>query len=132
MDKSIFDEFEKEIEAQNKVIGQLQKEIEYQEKVISDISEFCAGFRLGKIVWTSGVYEKLREDSDFSHFVTKSMQRYMRGDWGEMDPEDKELNDSSLSGGGRIFAAYENAAYRIWIITEWDRSVTTILFPEEY
>lgn len=132
MGKFIFDEFEKKIETQNKIIDQMQKEIEHNERVISDISEFCAGFRLGKIVWTAGVYERLHEDYDFRHFVTKSIQRYMKGDWGEMDPEDKELNDSSLSGGGRIFAAYENAAYRIWIITEWDRSVTTILFPEEY
>lgn len=89
-------------------------------------------FSLGQLVATRGVADKAYEDPEFAKFIGVSMARYQNCDWGEMDLEDKELNDSSLSGGGRIFAAYENDAYRIWIITEWDRSVTTILFPEEY
>lgn len=132
MDKFTFEELKKISDIQEELIDSLIEKIARYEGAMSAISDYYTGFTLGKIVWTAGVFKKMQEDSDFRHFVTKSMQRYMMGDWGEMDPEDKELNDSSLSGGGRIFAAYENAAYRIWIITEWDRSVTTILFPEEY
>lgn len=52
-----------------------------------------------------------------------------------MPEEDKAMNDQAVSEGGRIFGAYRDAKHldwRIWIITEADRSVTTVLFPDEY
>lgn len=49
-----------------------------------------------------------------------------------MDEEDKQMNDDALSTGNRIFAAYHTCKGKIYIITEWDRSATTILFADEY
>ena len=54
---------------------------------------------------------------------------------GDLEPEDKELNDEALLNGDRLVSAYEypkHEDWKIWIITEWDRSATTILFPHEY
>ena len=60
--------------------------------------------------------------------------KHINGDWGDLCKEDKALNDSALANGNdRILSSYTNENdVKIWIITEWDRSVTTILFPEEY
>ena len=65
------------------------------------------------------------------------MEKYIQGDWGNLTAHDKALNEAALSDpdGGRIMGAYENKDHpdwRIWIITEADRSVTTVLFPNEY
>lgn len=56
------------------------------------------------------------------------------GEWGELDAEDKQANDDAVKNGDRILSCYilTDPARRIWIITEADRSVTTILLPEEY
>ena len=56
-----------------------------------------------------------------------------QGDWGNVDDEDKQSNELSLKDGSRLVSAYEAKGLpKIWIITEGDRSATTILFPEEY
>ena len=57
----------------------------------------------------------------------------MTGDWGELDEEDKTANDEALKTGERLLSAYKSATgTKFWIITEADRSVTTILMPEDY
>lgn len=89
-------------------------------------------FELGQTVMTRGVSEKIATNLIFAEEVTNALRRYRSCDWGEMDDEDKALNDEAISGEDRIFAAYELTEGKIWIITEWDRSVTTILFPSEY
>lgn len=92
-------------------------------------------FELGQIVATCGVHEMMQTDSSFRKFVSACMNRYMSGDWGDLCEEDRLANDDSLRSEGRILAAYENPDHpdwKIWIITEWDRSATTILFPSEY
>jgi len=83
---------------------------------------------------TRGVNDRVAEDSKFSKFVINSLRRHARGDWGDMCPEDKRENDLALNQGNlRIFSAYETQGLpKFWIITEADRSATTILFPEEY
>lgn len=59
--------------------------------------------------------------------------RHQRGDWGDLDAVDKQTNQDALSNGARIFSVYQVAeAVRFWVITEADRSATTILLPEEY
>lgn len=60
------------------------------------------------------------------------LSRHQRGDWGELDPEDKAENDTALITGARIFSAYIFDTVKLWVITEADRSATTILLPEEY
>lgn len=90
-------------------------------------------FKLGQVVMTRGVNDLIVDDENFAKFVEKSFHRYVNCDWGEMCQEDKDLNDDAVkSSEDRIFAAYKNENYKIYIITEWDRSATTILFPDEY
>jgi hypothetical protein len=90
-------------------------------------------FDLGQIVQTSGVYEKISKDINFFLYVNECLNRYIKCDWGEMCDEDKEMNDLAVETEGRILASYESKDMpKIYIITEWDRSVTTILFPSEY
>ena len=60
------------------------------------------------------------------------LARHATGDWGELCAFDRRQNEIALREGYRIFSSYEVLAGRVWIITEADRSVTTILLPEEY
>ena len=59
--------------------------------------------------------------------------RHVIGDWGELDPEDRQANEEGLLHGLRLLSNYPiGEGVRIWIITEADRSVTTLLLPEDY
>ena len=89
-------------------------------------------FNLGQLVTTRGVAYQLQQDPEFESFCRKSFSRHASGDWGDLCEEDKAVNDDALKNGGRLFSAYKKDDTTIWIITEWDRSVTTILFPSEY
>ena len=60
------------------------------------------------------------------------LARHATGDWGELCAFDRRQNEIALREGYRIFSSYDVSAERVWIITEADRSVTTILLPEEY
>jgi len=87
-------------------------------------------FSLGKLVITPGAKEALEEsDEDAMFFIT----RHATGDWGVVREEDQRRNDEAVREGERILSAYVLLSdVRIWVITEWDRSVTTILLPEDY
>lgn len=64
---------------------------------------------------------------------TDLLSRHVRGDWGKIPPEDQGLNEEALASGGRLMSVYPlRTGETIWIITEWDRSVTTLLLPEDY
>jgi hypothetical protein len=90
-------------------------------------------FRMGRTVMTRGVNDLVAENTAFAKFVVESLVRHATGDWGNLSAEDKEENDLSLKQGLRLFSAYENEGLpKIWIITEADRSATTVLFPDEY
>ena len=93
-----------------------------------------AMFELGMLVATTRIADGIREDREFNHFVFDSLERYKNCDWGDLDEEDKMMNDEALKYVDRLLAAYKNAEkdWKIWIITEADRKTTTILFPEEY
>lgn len=91
-------------------------------------------FELGQVVMTMGVHNTIQEDKEFAKFVAKSFVRHCNGDWGDLDEEDKALNDLGLKNGDdRLFSKYtDDNGESIYIITEWDRSATTILYPDEY
>jgi hypothetical protein len=90
-------------------------------------------FPLGQTVLTRGVNDLVAENTDFAKLVTESLVRHATGDWGDLSAEDKQENEFSLKEGLRLFSAYECSGLpKIWIITEADRSATTVLFPEEY
>ena len=81
---------------------------------------------------TMGVKTKVTENFDFAKFVVDSLARHMQCDWGDLCDEDKQENEFSFDKHLRLFSAYENDTEKIWIITEADRSVTTVLYPDEY
>ena len=93
-------------------------------------------FKLGQIVATDDVVKAVLSNTDFAEFVKTSLDRYMACDWGSMCSSDKKLNDAAvLNGNQRILAVYKTSRSKDWtiyIITECDRSLTTILFPYEY
>ena len=95
-------------------------------------------FNTGQIVASRGVYNLACQNSEFAQFVQKSLNRHVKGDWGDVDDEDKQTNDQALKQGTRLLSAYNDDRFpkygvaTIWIITEADRSATTILFPDEY
>lgn len=88
--------------------------------------------KMGAIRLTCGINDRVANDSKFAQFVYDSLKRHAIGDWSEMDPEDQEANAQALADGSRIFSAYSYGGVKIWIITEWDRHATTVLFPDEY
>ena len=91
-----------------------------------------AKFIAGQLVWTRGVNEKIADDEEFTRFVFTSIRRHIRGDWGDLDQEDIQENELSLRKGFRLLSSYKYRNEKIWIITEADRSATTVLFPDEY
>lgn len=89
-------------------------------------------FLAGTIVATRSTSEMLRNSQEEHDFIRGSLLRHLSCDWGDLAPEDKEMNDQALENGERLFSAYENGDVKIWIITDADRLHTTILFPHEY
>ena len=85
-------------------------------------------FPLGQVSVTSNALTQIPMTD-----LSKGLCRHAIGDWGELDVEDKAANDEALSTGGRIVSSYQSASgFKFLIITEWDRSATTILLPEDY
>lgn len=89
-------------------------------------------FNLGQVVMTRGIAEAIEKDKEFKAFVNASFLRHTQCDWGELCEDDKEMNELALIHNDRLFSSYTLNDWKVWIITEWDRSVTTILFPSEY
>lgn len=109
---------------------------EHQQSTLLNMS--ALKFRLGQLAATPGSLETL-ERIDVSPI--ELIRRHSRGDWGDVHPEDRELNEQALIDGGRLMSVYKLKAAQarkedddvtIWVITEADRSVTTILLPSEY
>ena len=85
-------------------------------------------FALGQLLMTPGAQEKI-PPSEMMH----ALRRHARGDWGDLDDEDRRSNDLSLKDGSRLLSAYHTKeGVKFWVITEADRSATTVLLPEEY
>lgn len=90
-------------------------------------------FKMGQIYVTRGIGMLIGESDEFRRFISDSFTRYANHDWGDLCDEDKEMNDNAVQcGDGRILGRYNNALGNIYIITEWDRSLTTILLTDEY
>ena len=87
-------------------------------------------FPLGQVVATPGALAALETAGQTPHeFLT----RHITGDWGTLPEEDIAENERALKHGNRLFSGYNlSDGTRLWIITEWDRSVTTLLLPSEY
>ena len=85
-------------------------------------------FPIGQTVITPGAIAVLATTD-----VLNALARHAAGDWGDVWGEDRLANDEALRTGARVLSAYRTReGVKFWIITEADRSVTTILLPEEY
>lgn len=84
---------------------------------------------LGRIVATPGALEVL---SKAGEDPLRYLARHASGDWGDLDAHDRRENERSLRHGWRVLSSYPVGGKTIWVITEADRSVTTILLPEDY
>lgn len=88
-------------------------------------------FTPGQVVMTCGV-DALVEQGRLNPIPF--LRRHLSGDWGDLDEDDRRSNDAALaSGEARLLSSYQvDPDLKLWIITEWDRSVTTLLLPSEY
>ena len=87
-------------------------------------------FALGQTFITPGAEEALQIAGQTA---TEFLRRHMSGDWGELSDEDVKENEFSLKEGLRLLSAYQTGkGQKLWIITEADRSATTVLLPSEY
>lgn len=87
-------------------------------------------FPLGQVVATPGALASLTTNQIS---IQALLQRHVSGDWGDLCEEDAQANDDALREGNRLLSSYVfSDACKIWVITEWDRSVTTVLLPEDY
>ena len=87
-------------------------------------------FSLGRIVATPGALRALEHANQSAAIF---LARHVAGDWGELDREDIRENEDSLAHGFRLLSSYTTTAgEKLWIITEADRSATTLLLAEEY
>ena len=92
------------------------------------MTTFTAKFPSGEILATPNALAQLSQAD-----ILPAIGRHLRGDWGDVDSEDRQANERALLDGTRLFSVYhaENGT-KFWIITEADRSVTTVLLPEDY
>lgn len=87
-----------------------------------------AKFRIGRIVSTPNALVRLTPED-----ILVGIQRHQSGDWGDISEEDKQENELSLQKDFRLLSVYRSAqGITFWLITEADRSVTTVLLPEDY
>jgi len=87
-------------------------------------------FPLGRVVATPGAIDVLTRANQWPDYF---LNRHVGGDWGEIGNEDKAENEYSLQDGLRILSSYITApGEKLWVITEADRSSTTLIRPEEY
>lgn len=87
-------------------------------------------FTLGQIVATPGALDVLQKACCPFQALLK---RHVIGDWGDVCPDDATLNDLAVLEEGRLLSSYTlSSDVTVWVITEWDRSATTVLLPSEY
>jgi len=89
-----------------------------------------ARFTLGRILGTPGAINAMKEAGESP---LKLLRRHVHGDWGDLHEDDLRANELATRRGMRILSAYVlSTGERVWIITEANRSATTILLPQEY
>jgi hypothetical protein len=85
-------------------------------------------FPLGQVVATPGALEALAQAGQTAE---EFLVRHVTGDWGDLDAQDVQENQAALARGGRLLSAYHlRDGTKLWLISEWDRSVTTVLLPQ--
>ena len=100
----------------------------HQEQCCAQNAPVCR-FPLGQIVATPGALDVLDRGAVNA---SELLRRHQAGDWGNVPPEDADENNRSVENGWRVLSSYSVGTDRLWVITEADRSSTTLLLPEEY
>lgn len=87
-------------------------------------------FPLGRIVLTPSALDAFKKSSESPHTY---LTRHATGDWGKTRDEDRRLNDAAVGNGTRLLSSYHlRSGEVVWVLTEADRSATTVLLPSEY
>ena len=90
-------------------------------------------FSAGQCVASQSIAYMLKEGDITQPEIFAMLDRHTSGDWGDVCAEDAQANDEALRDGDRLLSEYmSEKGSRVWVITEWDRSLTTVLLPEEY
>jgi hypothetical protein len=89
-------------------------------------------FALGQLVMTRGIAAQVERSESFAAGVLDALRRHRAGDWGAVCAEDRQANDWSLAHGERLLSVYCIDGEKVYVITERNRSATTVLFPHEY
>ncbi len=89
-------------------------------------------FNIGNVYMSRGIADTISRNEKFSKEVLDCFNKYIMGCWGNLVEEDIKANDMAIKNGDRILEAYNISQGKIYIITEADRSSTTILFANEY
>lgn len=89
-------------------------------------------FEPGLFAATRGVHRIMAQDEDVTEALVAALAAHLCADWGEVDEDDWQANNFAVVQGTRILSAYTIKDIKFYIITEADRSATTILLPEEY
>jgi hypothetical protein len=84
-------------------------------------------FQPGTIVTTLGALDVATREQ-----IAVILARHLRGDWGEVDHEDAAANERAIKDGERLLSVYDVNGEKLWVITEANRSATTVLTPDEY
>tara|TARA_Y100001949_G_scaffold151691_1_gene137578 strand:+ start:96 stop:437 length:342 start_codon:yes stop_codon:yes gene_type:complete len=92
-------------------------------------------FELGHIVSTANFTHRMKElGEDPEQLMSIAIGRHVTGDWGDLSDDDKATMEQAIDNKGQLMSSYKinNGDTKFWVITEWDRSVTTVLMPEDY
>jgi len=87
---------------------------------------------IGNLYSTRNVDSLMQVNKRFRDDINTALDEFINNDWGDTCDEDVETNNEALDSGERILAVYKTCKGPVWIISEYDRSSTTILFPSEY
>jgi len=88
--------------------------------------------KIGNLYMTRNINDKMANDSAFAKFILNAILKYKNQDWGDTCLEDKKLNNKAVNTDNQIVAKYKYKNNSIFIITEWNKEYTTILFCDEY
>lgn len=89
-------------------------------------------FDTGRVVCTTNFKNTVGEPTWLA-IMSDVVRRHSSGDWGDLTEEDRQSNEDALKNGERLMSVYTtDNNVKLWVITEWDRSVTTVLLPEDY
>lgn len=87
---------------------------------------------MGELTTTRAIHSDIKDNPQFEKEIDAALLSYQNCDWGDLEQADKEANTRALDSNLRILAAYKTSNGKVYIITEWDRSYTTIMYAREY